>query len=179
LAVPLQSDLVLDVVRAADPAAADAAREKLAAHAAARNAGAEFSIAGAGDIQPPAPPGNPRSDIFMKFEALVLQTFLQSMLPKDTESVYGEGLAGEMWHSMMAEQLANQLAEAGGIGIAERILNNYYNKDDQQGASAAETTSETDTDVQALKSAALLDEIQRTIAQAVSQDRSATATAEI
>lgn len=177
MAVPLQSDLVLDVVRAADPAAADAAREKLAAHASARYAGAEFSVAKAGEIRPSAPVGNPRSDVFMKFEALVLQTFLQSMLPKDTESVYGEGLAGEMWHSMMAEQLANQLAETGGIGIAERILNNYYHKNDQQGASVPETNSE--TDAQALKSAALLDEIQRTIAQAAGQDRSATATAEI
>ncbi len=32
---------------------------------------------------------------------MVLQTFIQNMLPKNTEGVYGEGLSGDMWKSMM------------------------------------------------------------------------------
>ena len=28
----------------------------------------------------------------------------------------------DMWKSMMAEQLANQMSKAGGIGIADRIF---------------------------------------------------------
>ena len=34
----------------------------------------------------------------------MLQTFIQNMLPKDAEAVYGKGMAGDMWKSLMAEQ---------------------------------------------------------------------------
>lgn len=56
-----------------------------------------------------------------QFEAFVLQSFIQSMMPNDASSVYGEGTAGSVWKSMMAEKIAKEIAENGGIGIAKMI----------------------------------------------------------
>ncbi len=57
---------------------------------------------------------------------MVLQTFIQNMLPKDGAAVYGKGMAGEMWKSMLAEKVARCVAERGGIGIADRMLGEHY-----------------------------------------------------
>ena len=61
------------------------------------------------------------NDVYVKFEALLLQNMVETMLPKDSEAVFGRGTAGEIWKSMMAEQIANQLARTGTIGIAKQI----------------------------------------------------------
>jgi peptidoglycan hydrolase FlgJ len=74
-------------------------------------------------------------ETYRKFEAMVLQQFVQYMLPKESEQVYGSGNAGEIWKSMMAEQFANVLSKRGGIGIAEEL----YAKDR---AKAQNNTSE-------------------------------------
>lgn len=57
----------------------------------------------------------------VQFEAFFLQSFIQSILPQDATEVFGEGTAGEVWKSMLAEKVAMQFAEAGGIGIAKMI----------------------------------------------------------
>lgn len=57
---------------------------------------------------------------------MVLQTFIQNMLPEDGAAVYGNGMAGEMWKSMLAEKIAGVMAERGGIGIAGRMLGERY-----------------------------------------------------
>ena len=51
----------------------------------------------------------------------MLQSFIQSMLPKHAESVFGRGTAGEIWKSFLAERLAAEIARSGKVGIAERI----------------------------------------------------------
>jgi len=56
------------------------------------------------------------------FEAFILQTFVESMLPKDAENTFGKGSAGSIWKSMLAEQVGAQVAKAGGVGIAKYIL---------------------------------------------------------
>ena len=63
---------------------------------------------------------------FKKFEAMVLQTFIQNMLPKDAESVYGSGVSGDMWKSLTAGKIADVMADRGGIGIADRLLADHY-----------------------------------------------------
>lgn len=74
-----------------------------------------------------ASPGRPAAKVankpgpFVQFEAFVLQSFIQSIMPQDATAVFGEGTAGEVWRSMMAEKIAMQVAEAGGIGIAKMI----------------------------------------------------------
>lgn len=133
LAISPSSDLVLDVVRAADPAAVRSASEKLAvgapvapqpAVAAGETFRAEFDRAG--NTMPGAKvPAKDIPEAYRKFEAMVLQSFIKSMLPKDSEDVYGSGTAGGIWKSMMAQQIATVVADRGGIGIADRLLEGH------------------------------------------------------
>jgi flagellar protein FlgJ len=125
MAIAPPSDLVLDVVRAADPVERSAAVDKLQRLAAIGYAdGSGFRSAiddtltssvraagssGAGGGKSPAE----------KFEALVLHQFVETMLPDDAGDVFGKGATGEIWKSMLAEQVANQMAASGGIGIAD------------------------------------------------------------
>lgn len=59
---------------------------------------------------------------YQQFEAFILQSFIETMLPKEAESVFGKGTAGGIWKSMMAEQIGTQISKAGGIGIAKKLL---------------------------------------------------------
>lgn len=181
MAIATSGDLILDVVRAADPASAEAARAKLAAFAGKAEA-AQFSVAARTPGSAPAsnaPAGNAPDSLpgtrratpeaFAKFEAMVLQTFIQSMLPQDNEAVYGEGMAGEMWQALLAEQLGAAMAKRGGIGIADHILRDHYVADDRktpvQGVSA--DPNKPALEEQRLMSTALIHEIQRRAAAAL------------
>lgn len=133
MAINPPSDIVLDVARAADPARRQAAADRLAGLAAS---GAAESPRFAGIVEGMqaanagcAPrsfssnaAGNKAPDAYRAFEAFFLQSFIQSMLPKDAEATYGSGTAGNIWRSMSAEQLGQTIAEAGGIGIADRLV---------------------------------------------------------
>lgn len=66
--------------------------------------------------------GDRRSKALESFEAMVLSTFVGSMLPEGAEDVYGSGTAGDVWKSMLSDQLGKQMAKAGGIGIADRLI---------------------------------------------------------
>lgn len=137
-------DLVLDVLEAADPvtqrtatakldalkstdgdfaAAMDVEVGKAAAPAAHQTAAKVFDAPSDAVNGPPvrvikAPASG---EVYRKFEAFILQTFVEAMLPKESEEVFGKGTAGGVWKSMLAEQLGNQLAKGKGIGIAERL----------------------------------------------------------
>jgi hypothetical protein len=145
VAINPPSDIVLGVVQAADPARRQAATERLLRLAALPSGG---TAAAGGDDSAVPPAGAaigawrtatafapateqrtlapatdkraPRDPAFVEFEAMVLQTFVQSLLPKDAASVFGRGTAGEVWKSMLAEQIAREIARSGGIGIADR-----------------------------------------------------------
>lgn len=165
MAITAAVDLVMDVVRAADPTAVEAARAKLADLTAQPTA--QFRVeGGAGRSQAATP------ESFAKFEAMVLQTFLQTMLPKDTESVYGGGVAGEMWQSMLAEQLGEVMAKRGGIGIADRILRDHYRDGEEvvplQGVS--NDTGKDDRDARNLMTTAMIQDVQRSIASALDRE---------
>jgi peptidoglycan hydrolase FlgJ len=60
-------------------------------------------------------------ETYKKFEAMVLQNFIKTMLPESDE-VYGKGATGEIWKGMMAEQIANELAKGKGVGIADKLM---------------------------------------------------------
>lgn len=66
--------------------------------------------------------GDHRSRTLESFEAMVLGTFIGSMLPQGADGVYGSGTAGDVWKSMLSDQLGKQMAKAGGIGIADSLL---------------------------------------------------------
>jgi len=135
-------DLVLDVLDAADPVTQRAATAKLDA---LKSSDADFAAtmeAEAGKAaaaeQPATKVSQAPSDavneapvrmikapasgeVYRKFEAFILQTFVETMLPKESEQIFGKGTAGGVWKSMLAEQLGSQLAKGNGIGIAKQL----------------------------------------------------------
>lgn len=140
MAINPPSDIVNDVARAADPAKYRVAAERLSQMAgtpgevdfgeilntAMTRPGSQLSL------DPYTVRTTFRNDTtlsgsnkagaaYQQFEAFVLQSFIESMLPKEAESVFGKGTAGGIWKSMMAEQMASQIAKAGGVGIAKQL----------------------------------------------------------
>jgi flagellar protein FlgJ len=136
------SDIILDVAQAADPQRLQAATSKLNGMAAAAGGAASMArpddfaaiLAGAAGTRPagskslvgstlfPMAAGTlpPESSPYRKFEAVLLQTFIQEMLPKD-EHLFGDAASADICRSMLAEQLATQLSKTGRIGIARMI----------------------------------------------------------
>jgi flagellar protein FlgJ len=159
--VTATSDVVLDVLEAADPATqrqatakldalkpsdadfaasmdsqADKARElsKAAASAAGGPSPATTAQADMGPSSAAAPvrvikaPGP--GEVYRKFEAFVLQVFVETMLPEKANDLFGKGTAGNVWRSMLAEQLGNQLAAGKGIGIAKQLAASAQQRED-------------------------------------------------
>ncbi|MBY6240593.1 rod-binding protein [Methylosinus sp. Sm6] len=56
------------------------------------------------------------------FEAFVIQSTLETILPKAEEGLFGHGSAGSTWRSMLAEQIGQQIAKAGGLGMRSMLL---------------------------------------------------------
>lgn len=155
---PVQ-DLIVDVMAAADPVsqrlAADrlerlartngdfattldhrietGAAEKNPSLAAASN-GSAASTAAEIAAHAPIVRTNGQGEVYRKFEAFVLQTFVESMLPKDADDVFGKGTAGSVWRSMLAEHIANEMARGDGVGIAKQLAKSRASSD----AAAAE-----------------------------------------
>jgi Rod binding domain-containing protein len=148
LAISPPSDLVLDVVKAADPLEVQAAQEKLKANRAAFRAtslaenGSGFSskvdvlesATTKTDLEQVKVRGKTEEipETYRKFESMVLQNFIKNMLPSDSEQVYGKGATGDIWKGMMAEQLGNVMSKGDGIGIAKQLYHDAVRK--QEGA---------------------------------------------
>jgi peptidoglycan hydrolase FlgJ len=145
-------DLILDVMEAADPVAqrmaagrlervssgdsedfATAMNRKIEAGAPERTVASEQGVSAlhGGAIDGSGHPtiikkaGTDRA-VFRKFEAFVLQTFVESMLPQNASEVFGKGTAGMIWRSMLAEQIGNEMAKGEGIGIARQLAKARY-----------------------------------------------------
>jgi peptidoglycan hydrolase FlgJ len=139
VAINPPSDIVLDVARAADPEKYRMAAERLARLRATPSTetfmlpAAPTQVATPADVaNTAATPTRPldagasaqsrrRLDPYGQFEAFVLQSFVQSMLPKNATTVFGKGSAGEFWRSMLAEKMGDELARSGQVGIARRL----------------------------------------------------------
>ncbi|WP_181168318.1 MULTISPECIES: rod-binding protein [unclassified Mesorhizobium] len=182
LAISPPSDIVMDVVRAAEPADLAAARAALTRHAGgvagsfsveAASAGTMLSRATADQAMAADP-----SKKFKKFEAMVLQTFIQNMMPKDTEGVYGKGLAGDMWKSQLAERVADVMAERGGIGIAKSLLADHYLEGKRKVpiGPVSGGPEKTEIDRQSRLSTSLVQELQRKAARSMTGDETTTKT---
>lgn len=152
MAINPPSDIVSDVARAADPAKYRVAAERLSQmagtpgeadfgeilHTAMVRPGSQLSLdpytvktTFRNDTTLSGP--NRAGAAYQQYEAFVLQNFIESMLPKEAESVFGKGTAGGIWKSMMAEQMAAQIAKAGGVGIA-KVLQTSQSARDQVAA---------------------------------------------
>lgn len=124
MAINPLSDLVMDVARAADPQAYRVASERL--ESLSTSAGTEVSFSSYAEsfnARSNADPQSesPASSAYRKFEAFMLQSFVQSLFTSDASTTFGKGIAGEYWKSMMSEAMANKMADSGGVGIA-RLL---------------------------------------------------------
>jgi Rod binding domain-containing protein len=144
VAISPPSDLVLDVLRAADPASVQEAQAKLKSNRASFEAtsladagngfGAAVGILNRDSSGAAAAAANgvgaskALPETYRKFEAMVLQNFVKSMLPAENEDVYGKGTAGEIWRGMMAEQIGDVISKAGGIGIAASLVKDNEKK---------------------------------------------------
>ncbi|ACA20775.1 conserved hypothetical protein [Methylobacterium sp. 4-46] len=133
------SDIVLDVARAADPTRLQEAAAKLGTAGGAVDPSAfadAMASAGLSTHMPLDAQGAltaAKSDTalsakkaagpYRQFESFVLQHFVETMLPSKASSVYGKGMAGGYWKSMLAEQIGGQIAKAGGLGIARLLAN--------------------------------------------------------
>ncbi|MCG6121767.1 MAG: rod-binding protein [Microvirga sp.] len=60
-----------------------------------------------------------------QFEAFVLRNFVETMLPDDSSAAFGSGTAGDIWKGMLADKIADEMARAGGIGIAEQLARSH------------------------------------------------------
>src|SRR3984957_384379 len=137
-----RTDVVLEVASAADPSRATLAAQRLNALAAPNAPAADFAAdldraAGPGSATPPpfANAADARSRLGelqggsdkvgkakTQFEAMMLNSFVSELLPKDTGEVFGQGMAGDMWRSMLAEQVSTQIAKSGKLGLARRLF---------------------------------------------------------
>ena len=131
MAINPPSDLVMDVARAADPQAYRLAAERLKSISASTGpVGADtdtgsnfvsFSESLASGVRSNPQGASTVNPAYRKFEAFMLQSFVQSMFTSDTTATFGKGIAGEYWKSMMAEAMANKMADTGGVGIAKML----------------------------------------------------------
>lgn len=170
----------MDVARAVDPTDIEAARAALTKRAG--GAAGAFSVDSAASIDAGSILSRATADKaaaatdpakkFKKFEAMVLQTFIQNMLPKDTEGVYGKGLAGDMWKSQLAERVADVMAERGGIGIARSMLADHYieGKRVVPVGPVSGGPEKTEIDQQSSLSTSLVHELQRRAARSITGD---------
>ena len=64
----------------------------------------------------------------LEFEAILLQNWLEVMMPREMQSISGQGTGAKYWNSMLAEQIAFELARSGAIGIAPTIASNLVGR---------------------------------------------------
>lgn len=155
------SDIVLDVARAADRSRSLAAMERLLGAGAAQPASGAFAslmtppAAGAGDFRSEvammagkpaasaAPAAGRGASAYKGLEELVLQRLVETMLPKEASGVFGAGTAGDIWRSMLAEQLARQISKSVDFGLANsgaaRIAASAANADEAVAPAGAST----------------------------------------
>lgn len=152
MAINPPSDLILDVARAADPTAARAAAERLKALSLQRTAaGTEapdasspppFALPATSEADAGAPRIVKKPDSYTKFEAFVLQTFIQSMFSGEKDQdVFGKGTSGQYWKSMLSGAIADQMAQSGGIGIAKMLRSEAAQKEVASATTGAAATA--------------------------------------
>ncbi len=138
MAINPGSDLLNDALMAAEPQRAKSAAERLASLAVSGDSAAPaFEDALAAEpavpqavaskspvtvsigsqatvVRKPASP-------YQQFEAAMLKSFFEAMLPSNANSVFGSGFAGEVWKSMFAQSLATSVSHTKSIGIAREL----------------------------------------------------------
>jgi len=135
------TDIISDVARAAEPHKRDVAMKRLNDIASSNRTNTSAftamvdarrrtaptceiirpAVVDGGLAGRPQPLKSPATVAAQKFEAYILQTWLEVLLPKVEGGSFGAGAGGDVWRSMMAERLGAQLASAGGVGIQKML----------------------------------------------------------
>jgi peptidoglycan hydrolase FlgJ len=140
MAVTLPSDLVLDVMRNADPARSRETLARLDRGSAVDPEGQDFiavmnaaqpteatldpAMQMTGGVSLPLTPGeanDPRTGAYRSFEKMMLQNMVETMLPPAESGVFGDKISGGVWRSMAADALSTAVADSGGIGLAKVV----------------------------------------------------------
>jgi peptidoglycan hydrolase FlgJ len=148
VAINPPSDIVLDVLNAADPLRSEAVTQRLSAlganaaagtsddftralDAAGSSSASSFAeVAGMADartrlLKKDLAQSQKTAHAQVEFEASLLNNLVGEMLPKNAPGVYGEGTAGDVWRSMLGDQIAHQIAKSGELGIAKRLFSTH------------------------------------------------------
>jgi flagellar protein FlgJ len=137
MAVKLPSDLIVDVMRNADPARQRAAVAKLESLSGSTEpafagimgatgavtavpAGAPPQAGPLAAVSPSQETGN-AAVAYQGFERMVLRNMFETLLPNEYSGAFGEGPSSGVWRSLAADQLAGVYAKTGGIGIANTL----------------------------------------------------------
>lgn len=56
------------------------------------------------------------------FTAVLLQSMVASMMPKEKEKLLGAGSAGEMWKSLLVEKIASEIARSGRFEVVPKDI---------------------------------------------------------
>ncbi len=132
------SDIVLDVAMAANPAKYQAAVEKLSTGGTlsqVQSGSFESTLKNTAARMPEAWKNsgvsslatsralhqtNTSTKAYKGLEQLVLKNLVENMLPKDSPALFGSSTAGDIWRSMLADQLASEIGNAVDLGSTPR-----------------------------------------------------------
>jgi hypothetical protein len=111
-----------------------------AAQAAAAQPSAEQIEAAAPLLRPrfSHPPADADKKAYQGLEALLLQNVVETMMPESSE-FFGEGSAGAIWRSMLAEELGTDLAKKMDLGIMPKYLRTVHHPNKHEPVTAAKT----------------------------------------
>lgn len=138
MALELTSDIIMNVMLAADPAQRQLAQSRL--ENMSEIGGPSFSEA-LQEVSDLTANANSKTELehtsllsfeenraasnvtdpYQGFEQLVLRNLFEVMLPKADSGAFGEGPSAGIWRSMTADQLATAYSSAGGVGIADMM----------------------------------------------------------
>lgn len=120
MAVALPSDLIVDVMRNADPERLNTATAKLRSLEAPQRRVSFENVVDRMDpslVESSAQPGSSPA-AYVEFERMVLRNLFESLLPVTESGAFGSGPSAGVWRSLAADQFAGLYAETGGVGIA-------------------------------------------------------------
>lgn len=128
MAVSIPSDLIVDVMRSADPQRVKLAVARLQNGATSPAGPTPPPLQTFADFMPPlklapdvASDAAKSSSARAGFEKMVISNMLENILPRASSGVFGEDSAGSIWRSMFSDSLADAYAKQGGLGIADLV----------------------------------------------------------
>lgn len=146
MAINPPTDVIADVIKAADPRRAAMAEARLKSLASAPVGGSFADVVerkvvqadvGAADLRVRTPqrvaasasdPLQKRKQALVEFEAAILGSMVQELIPKAHSSIRGAAGAGadsDVWRSMLSNEIARKIAKSGVLKIQEHLFRTH------------------------------------------------------